>query len=217
MTRITIIGGHGKIALLLAPLLHADGHEVRGVIRNPDHAGEVEQAGAVPVEADVESMDTDALAELVRGSDVVVWSAGAGGGSAERTYAVDRDAAIRTIDAASQAGVERFVMVSYFGAGPDHGVPEDNGFYAYAEAKAAADAHLRGSDLRWTLVMPSSLTLDAPTGRIDVGGEASHVSRANVAAVLRAVIEAPTESVAGLEIPFNDGDTPVEEAVAGLR
>jgi len=90
-----------------------------------------------------------------------------GGGDAARTYAVDRDAAIRTIDAALAAGVDRFVMVSYFGAGPDHGVDPDNGFFAYAEAKAAADAHLRASGVEYTILAPSTLTDDDPTGMIE--------------------------------------------------
>ena len=108
------------------------------------------------------------------------WSSppGAGGGNPARTYAVDRDAAIRVIDAAAQAGVRRFVMVSYFGAGPDHGVPPDDPFFPYAEAKAAADAHLRASDLDWTVLGPGRLTLEPPTGRIAVaqGARASRIS-----------------------------------------
>ena len=103
----------------------------------------------------------------------MVFSAGAGGGNPARTYAVDRDAAIRVIDAAGQAGVRRFVMVSYFGAGPDHGVSQDNSFFPYAEAKAAADAHLRASDLDWTVLGPGRLTLEPATGRIAVGADAA--------------------------------------------
>ena len=91
----------------------------------------------------MESLDTGQMAEVLQGHDAVVWSAGAGGGSPERTFAVDRDAAIEAMGAAEQAGIRRFVMVSYFGASPDHGVPEDDPFFAYAEAKAAADQHLR--------------------------------------------------------------------------
>ena len=107
----------------------------------------------------------------------MVFSAGAGGGDPARTYAVDRDAAIRVIDAAGQAGVRRFVMVSYFGAGPDHGVSQDNSFFPYAEAKAAADAHLRASDLDWTVLGPGRLTLEPATGRIAVGADAAEKSR----------------------------------------
>lgn len=214
--RITLFGGHGKVALLAAPLLVDAGHEVVSVFRNPDHVGDVAATGAEPRVLDVESASTDALTDLLRGSDVVVWSAGAGGGSRERTYAVDRDAAIRTVDAAVQAGVPEFVMVSYFGAGPDHGVPEDNSFFAYAEAKAAADAHLRDSALRWTILGPSALTLQEPTGRIQVGpGDGtgkSEVSRANVARVIAAVVNA-REATGRRTIEFNDGDTPIEDAI----
>ena len=169
MSRVILIGGHGKVALLAAPLLVSDGHDVTSVVRNPDHVADVEATGATAAVLDIEHATTGQIADLVRGSDVVVWSAGAGGGSPERTYAVDRDAAIRSMDAAAQAGVGRYVMVSYFGAGPDHGVPEDNGFYAYAEAKAAADEHLQGTDLAWTILRPSGLTTDAATGHIETG------------------------------------------------
>ena len=121
MSRIIVFGGHGRIALLLAPILVARGDEVTSVIRNPDHVSEVEATGAHALVADVETLDTDALAEIIRGHDAVVWSAGAGGGSPERTYAVDRDAAIRTMDAAEAAGVKRYVMVSWLGSKADHG------------------------------------------------------------------------------------------------
>ncbi|OYO25196.1 NAD-dependent dehydratase [Enemella dayhoffiae] len=215
MARIALIGGHGKIALLAAPLLSADGHQVDSIIRNPDHLDDVADARANPVLADVESLDTDQLRELLRDHDVVIWSAGAGGGNPARTRAVDQEAAIRTMDAAGRAGVPRFVMVSYFGASTDHGVPEDNPFFAYAEAKAAADAHLRGTDLQWTILMPSSLTLEAGTGRIDATAtQSGSVSRADVAEVIRAVVAADPAVVAGREISFNTGDTPISEVVA---
>ena len=163
MARILLIGGHGKVALLLEPLLAAAGHTVTAVIRTADQEAEVAAAGAVPLVADVARFDLDQLTNLVSGNDVVIWSAGAGGGDAARTMAVDRDAAIRSIDAAVGAGVRRYIMVSYFGAGPDHGVDSDDPFFAYAEAKAAADAHLRASGLDATIVAPSRLTSDGPT------------------------------------------------------
>ncbi|GAB3266035.1 SDR family oxidoreductase [Alteromonas gracilis] len=209
---ITLIGGHGKVALQTSPLLSQAGHEVVGVIRNPDHADEVRAAGATPEVRDIESLDAAGWADLLRGTDVVVWSAGAGGGSPERTYAVDRDAAIASIDAAAEVGVPRYVMVSYFGAGPDHGVPESEGFYAYAEAKAAADAHLRDSSLAWTVLGPSALTDDEATGRVHVTSDREEglgkVSRGNVAHVVAHVVEHPHDRET---IEFHDGDTPITE------
>ena len=212
MARIVIFGGHGKVALLLAPLLSTRGDEVTAVIRNPDHADDVRAAGAEPVVFDVEQQDRAAIAALLAGHDAVVWSAGAGGGDAARTRAVDRDAAVRSMDAAADAGVRRYVMVSYFGASPDHGVPADNPVHAYAEAKAAADEHLRASGLDWTILGPSSLTVGEATGRIDVtADESDEVSRADVAQVIAETLR--QDSTVRRTIRFNAGDQPIADAL----
>lgn len=212
MARIIVIGSHGKVALRLAPLLTERGDEVTGVIRNPDHRVEVEATGATAVVADVESMDVQELAAILVGHDAVVWSAGAGGGDPTRTYAVDRDAAIRTMDAAALASVHRYVMVSYLGAGPDHGVPEDSDFHPYAEAKAAADSHLRRTDLDWTILGPGPLTLDEPTGRIEVSDPGTgRVSRGDVAAVIAAALREPATIRRTIE--FGAGEVPIAEAL----
>ncbi|MCU1518326.1 MAG: NAD-dependent dehydratase [Pseudarthrobacter sp.] len=214
MTRIAIIGGHGKVALHLSTLLTEEGHSVTSIIRNPDHAPDVAATGATPSVLDVENSTTAAIAECLRGHDAVVWSAGAGGGNPERTYAVDRDAAIRSMDAAVQAGVARYVMVSYLGAGPDHGVPADHSFFAYAEAKAAADEYLRRTGLAWTILGPGALTDNPGTGHIDVDpvlGGGQETSRSNTASVAAAVLDLP--ETAGRTIEFRDGTLPIAAAL----
>lgn len=213
MAKVIVIGGHGKVALHLARILTERGDGVSSVFRNPDHSGDVAATGAEPMVADIERLDTGALAELISGHDAVVFSAGAGGGNPERTYAVDRDAAIRVIDAAARAGVKRFVMVSYFGARPDHGVPQGDPFFAYAEAKAAADAHLRDSDLDWTVLGPGRLTLEPATGKITVGEKGKgEVSRADVALVAAAALA--DDSTIRRTTEFNNGDIPIAQALA---
>ncbi|GHG49281.1 NAD-dependent dehydratase [Flavimobilis marinus] len=215
--KVVIIGGHGKVALRLATILSDQDHEVTSVIRNPAQSADVADTGAEPYVADVEHLDTTALVDVVSGQDAVVWAAGAGGGSPERTYAVDRDAAIRVIDAAEQAGVPRFVMLSYFGASLDHQVPGDDPFFAYAEAKAAADQHLRDSALEWTIVAPSALTDKDGTGQIltaESGATASEVSRDDVAEVIAEVLA--TGRASGRMVEFNNGTVPISEALAAL-
>jgi uncharacterized protein YbjT (DUF2867 family) len=211
---VTIIGGHGKVALRAARILSAAGVDVYSLIRNPAHADEVREAGASPVVADVERLDDDGFREVLRGSGAVIFSAGAGGGDPARTYAVDRDAAIRSIDACVAEGIERYVMVSYDGAGPEHGVPQDHSFFPYAEAKAAADAHLRGSGLKWTILGPGALT-DGPGGETIAVGEARRedrsTSREAVAHVIAAVLRRP--DTVGRTIDFSDGDIPIGEAL----
>jgi uncharacterized protein YbjT (DUF2867 family) len=212
MVKIVLIGGHGKVALQLARILTERGDEVSSVFRNPAHCDDVAATGATPVVADIERLDTDALTDVLAGHDAVVFSAGAGGGDPARTYAVDRDAAIRVIDASARAGARRFVMVSYFGAGPDHGVSQDDPFFAYAESKAAADAHLRASPLDWTVLGPGRLTLEPPTGRIAVGA-GQQVSRGDVALVAAAALA--DDSTIGRTIDFNNGEVPIAQALAG--
>lgn len=211
--KITIIGGHGKVALLAAPLLVEAGHTVTSVIRNPDHAADVEATGASALVADIEQLDQAGIQGLIGGEDAVVFSAGAGGGDPERTYAVDRDAAIRTVEACEEAGVTRFVMVSYITSGRDD-VPEDSSFSHYAKAKAEADAHLAASSLNWTILGPGGLTLEEPTGRIEAGEHVTEgkVSRANVALVIAAVVD--RMDVGGLTLPFIDGERPIDEVLA---
>jgi uncharacterized protein YbjT (DUF2867 family) len=212
--RVIVIGGHGKVARKLTPLLTADGHEVTAVVRNPAHRADVESDGAKAAVADVERLDETALTELIVGHDAVVWSAGAGGGNPGRTRAVDREAAIRSMGSARRAGVDRYVMVSYFGAGPDHGVPEDDPFFPYAEAKAAADERLQDSGLSWTILRPSRLTDDPGTGRIETargGAGAGSVSRDDVALVVAETLERP--GLRGQVVEFNNGDVPVADAL----
>ena len=218
MRSIVIIGGHGKVALHLARQLTERGDRVTSLIRNPEHQSDVADTGATPVVLDVEQTDVESLATVLGGHDAVVWSAGAGGGDPERTRAVDRDAAMASMDAAAKAGVFRYVMVSYRGAGKDE-VPADNPFYAYAEAKATADAHLRSSGLQWTIVAPGQLSLDDGRGSITLDRDNDRaldeisVARQDVASVIAAVLE--DEATVGTTYEFVGGDTPIAEALRG--
>ncbi len=218
MSCVIVFGGHGRVSLLLAPLLVARGDEVTAVVRDPAHVDDVESGGAVALVADAETLDVEAMADLLRGKDAVVWSAGAGGGDPRRTYAVDRDAAIRSMDAAVLAGVRRYVMVSWLGSRADHGVSPDDAFFPYADAKWAADEHLRSSDLDGTVLAPGTLTADEPTGRIEIDPPGrGAVSRADVAAVVSTSLRAP--STIGRTIRFGNGTAgsavPISEALAG--
>ena len=162
MSRIMIIGGHGKVALLAAPLLVAAGHDVVSLIRDSAQVPDVAATGATPLVLSVEEADVTDLTRAFAGADAVVWSAGAAGkGGPQRTDAVDRAAAIRSMEAATAAGVRRYVMVSFMSAYGD--VAEDHPLRAYAIAKIAADRHLQGTGLDWTILGPGRLTLEEPS------------------------------------------------------
>ena len=212
--KVVIAGGHGKIAMRLERLLSGRGDEVSGLIRNPDHADDVREAGARPVLCDLEHASEKEVAAAIEGCDAVVFAAGAGPGSGEaRKETMDLGGAVKLIDAAKAGGVPRYVMISSMGADPD---AEGDGFAAYLRAKGRADAALAASGLAYTVVRPGRLTDDAGTGRVAVGPfvERADVPRDDVAAVLAAVLA--REDLAGLRFEVTAGDQPVEEAVAGL-
>ncbi|RAX46541.1 NAD-dependent dehydratase [Arthrobacter sp. AQ5-05] len=214
--KVTIIGGHGKVALLAAAELAKRGDTVTSIIRNPDHVADIAATGATALVLDIENASAAEMAEVFKGADAIVWSAGAGGGNPDRTYAVDRDAAIRSMIAAELAGIARYVMVSFLTASNDHLVPLDDPFYPYMAAKIAADEHLRASALDYTILGPGALTLAEPTGLLspdpDPASDTS-TSRGNTALAIVAALDEPAS--VGKTINFTDGTLPVAEVVAG--
>ena len=212
---VVIAGGHGQIALRLARLLSARGERVRSVIRNPDHAADVSDAGAEPVVFDLEEGSADDLAEVVRGADAVVFAAGAGPGSGpERKRTVDLGAAVKLIDAARAARVRRYVMVSSIGA--DNPSAGGEAMRPYLEAKAEADAALADSGLDYTIVRPGILTNDPGTAKVTVGPdvERAEIPRDDVAAVIVGVLDEPC--TIGRTFVVVEGETPIPDALRQL-
>ena len=213
---VLVAGGHGQIALRLLGLLADRGDLARGLIRNPDHAGGLEEVGAQAVVLDLEAETADQLAAAVEGSDAVVFAAGAGPGSgAERKRTVDLGGALKLIEACERTGVRRYLMVSALNVDRPDAYPPEMG--PYYDAKREADAALRASGLEHTIVRPGRLTDDPGTGLIEVGMPLDHggeVTRDDVAATLLAVVDHP--QTIGLTFDLLNGRDPIAEAVASL-
>jgi uncharacterized protein YbjT (DUF2867 family) len=216
--RVVIAGGHGKVALALERLLAGRGDQAAGLIRNPAQAADVQQAGAEAVVCDLEAASAGDVAIVLSGADAVVFAAGAGPGSGiARKDSVDRAASVLMAGAAQQAGVRRFVQVSSMGAGRPPQPGRDEVWAAYITAKTAAEADLRSRDLDWTILRPGHLTDDPAAGRVRLAAPpvpAGAVSRADVAAVIAALLHEPGTSHHTLELV--GGDTPVAEAVHSI-
>jgi len=135
-------GGHGKIALILERLLsQARGTRFAGFIRNPEHAADLEAAGAEPVVADLEN------ASGRRGSRHIcrvpmLWCSprvrdrASGAATQKRRSTVTRRSCSRTRP--KTAKVNRYVMISSIGA--DAESPDDAGdpvFVAYLRGEKA--------------------------------------------------------------------------------
>ncbi len=218
--RVVIAGGHGKIALQLSRLLSQRADSVVGLIRNPDHADDVAAVGAEAVVFDLESGGIAELAEHLEGADAVVFAAGAGPGSGiPRKDTVDRAGAALLAEAAERAGIRRYLLISSQGFDvddPGWTPPERTSdvFAAYLRAKAASELDLRARDLDWTVLRPGTLTNHNPTGTVRLGPPAvqrGEISRADVAAVLLALLDEPLS--AGLTLEVIGGGTPIADAV----
>jgi uncharacterized protein YbjT (DUF2867 family) len=216
--RVVIAGGHGKVALTLERLLAGRGDQAVGLIRNPAQAADVQQAGGEAVVCDLEAASADDVAIVLSGADAVVFAAGAGPGSGiARKDSVDRAASVLMAGAAQQAGVRRFVQVSSMGAGSPPQPGRGEVWAAYITAKTAAEADLRSRDLDWTILRPGHLTDDPAAGRVRLAAppvSAGAVSRADVAAVIAALLHEPGTSHQTLELV--GGDTPVADAVHSI-
>jgi len=229
--KIVIVGGHGKISLRLAHLLNKEPgkYSVTSTIRNPDHASDIEAAGATPIQI---SLEDDPLSEFVkafRGADLVYFSAGAGIGSDERTKKVDYEGALKVFDAieATSGTKPRLVLVSAVDIRnpdiiPDYYTEEDKAIServrsrisAYMRWKYEADKDLVArTNFKWTILRAGGLKNDTGTGKADIGKThiTQTVSRDDVALALALLAE--REDAAGLAIDIVGGETPVEQGL----
>lgn len=213
--RVAIAGGHGQIAQHLERQLSRAGHQAVGIVRNPDHVADLEANGAEAVVLDLEQASVAQVADAITGSDAVVFAAGGGpDGGVERKETVDKGAAVLLADAAEQAGVRRYLMVSSMGTDKIDPTSDDV-FQIYLRAKLAADNDLRARDLDWTVVRPGRLTDDPGTRLVAVGDlDRGEVSREDVAAVLLAALDA--SKTVGKTFDLLNGDAEIEEAFRTL-
>jgi uncharacterized protein YbjT (DUF2867 family) len=211
--RVLVIGATGGTGRLLAERLVADGHHVRGTSRDADRAESLRALGVEPLVADLEGE----LAHAFEDVDAVAFCAGSGSQTGpDATLRVDLHGAVRTIDLCHEHGISRYLMLSSMAA--DDPLRGRESIRHYLAAKHAADRILESSGLEATIVRPGGLTDDAPTGHVAVGvprlPDRGHIARADVADVMAACLERP--STIGVTFELVAGETPIDDAVAGL-
>jgi uncharacterized protein YbjT (DUF2867 family) len=214
MSRIAIVGGHGRVARQLLVALRRSEHDPVALVRREEHRAELESRGAEVRLLDIERDDSDAFAAAFQGCDAVVFAAGGGAdGNLERKRTVDLEGSLKSAEGARKAGITRVVQVSAIGV--DDPLPEgtDEVWRAYVEAKRDADTALRDSGLDWTIIRPGRLTDDPATGLVSLGTDVARgdIPRADVAAVLAAVLDEP--ATIGKQWDLVGGRTPVADAV----
>lgn len=194
--RVAVLGATGATGRLLVDELVRRGHEVAALSRTATSGG---TSTVRWVQGD--ARDPAALADLVRGADVVVSALDPRTG--DRT--LHREVAPHLVAAMRAAGVRRFVGVS--GAGVD--VPGDRKstrdrlisalvqrFGGEAVRDKAVEREVwAASDLEWTLVRPPRLVDGPASGRVEHDAHRSPrrtaLSRADLAAFVADLTERP--------------------------
>lgn len=218
--RVVIAGANGRVGRRLGRLLAARGDRVVGIVRNAEHEDALAREGVEPVVLDLERATVDQVASIVVDNDAIVFAAGTKlGGEADvgRKDKVDRAAAILLADAAGEAAVRQYLMMSSMGVEAlDSAGPLPDGLdELYLRAKRAAEDGVRARPVvDLTVLRPGRLTDEPGTGRVtlDRSADFGPVSRDDVAAVMLALLDRPC-SGAVLEVVA--GSTPIAEAVAG--
>ncbi|OLN87520.1 UPF0659 protein-like protein 2 [Colletotrichum chlorophyti] len=240
MPTTLIFGGNGKTARQLTKILREaeTPHTVFSVIRNPDQVPDLEAIGAKPIVQDIATGSEVDFIKIIEGTrpDVVVWAAG--GKDPKSAEAVDRDGAIRAMDALAKANVstKRYIVISALDVRDRDNKPVPD-WYTEADeklsdrmwgiigpilrAKLAADTELRVGNadrkLDYTIVRPGGLGEGSSLGKVRAGkvGTVGLIPRVDVAKVIYAAIQ--NEQTFGLAFDVlgpKEDSLEIKEAVA---
>ncbi|MFL2028872.1 SDR family oxidoreductase [Loigolactobacillus zhaoyuanensis] len=208
-----IVGAHGQIGQLLTEQLAATGEPVLAGIRDQQQAATLSALGGQPRQFDLTSSPQE-LATAFKDVDNVVFTAGSGGANGGAgTLKIDLDGAVKTMIAAEQAGVKRYVIVSALYA-DQRDKWAQTGIEPYYVAKYYADEWLQHrTQLNYTILRPGALTNAGGTGQITLQPATAsnkQIPRADVAATIVTVLSKPQTH--GQIYELVSGTTPIETA-----
>lgn len=187
---VIVIGANGQIGQHVVNELHQNNtHTVTAVVRKKEQAEKLIDRNMQAIVADLEGSVKD-LEEVITGADAIIFTAGSGGHTGpDKTLLIDLDGAVKTMEAAKQAGVGRYIMVSAYDA--DKRQNWNESMRPYYVAKHYADRMLEASGLNYTIVRPGGLVNEPAIRKITVGAKAkpSTITREDVAHTLIATLE----------------------------
>lgn len=212
--RILVIGANGSTGRKIVRILNEGPHDPVAMVRDTEQKDRFEASGVPVVIGDLEAPMDPVL--MASNPDAVIFAAGSGSKTGpEKTLAVDRDGAIRTMVAMEAVGVGRYIMLSSIAADP---ASQGSPISQYRRAKGIADDYLRRSPLAYTIVRPGRLTDDPGAGRVSLASvlqTSGSISREDVAAVLVACLDRPNTERTSFDLL--SGETPIDDALAGIR
>lgn len=213
--KVLVVGANGQIGKHLVKLLkESDEYSVTAFVRTEQQAREFEDFGVEAVMGNLEGTVGE-LEEALKGSDAVVFTAGSGGKTGyDKTLLIDLDGAVKVMEAAENAGIQRFIMVSALQAHNRQNWNEQ--IKPYYVAKHYADRVLVQSKLTYTIIRPGGLLNEPGTGRVTIAEDLERgiISREDVAKTILAAIN--EESTFNKSFDLVSGETSIREAVKNI-
>jgi uncharacterized protein YbjT (DUF2867 family) len=142
---LLIVGGTGTLGRQIVRRAIDEGHQVRCLVRSPKRATFLKEWGAELVRGDL--CDPASLPAALAGVSAVIDAATARATDALSIRQVDWDGQVALIQAALEAGVDRFVFFSIMGAEKYPAVP-------LMDVKHCTELFLKESGLNYTILRP---------------------------------------------------------------
>lgn len=214
--KVLVVGANGQIGRHLVSLLkESNKHDVRVMVRTEEQVEAFEKLGVEARLADLEGSVKN-IEEAAKGCDAVVFAAGSGSDTgADKTILIDLDGAAKTIEAAQELGIKRYIIVSVIQANNRESWGSTPSYYM--TAKHHADKVLEQSGLTYTIIRPGGLLNEPSTGKINAAEniKTGSIPREDVA---KTIFESLTnEKTFNRAFDLISGETEISEALKNIK
>lgn len=208
---IFVVGANGQIGRHLIEDLAKTDHQVTAGVRNVAKQSLVEANNVTYVSFDL-TWTVEEMSNTFKKIDTVIFAAGSQG---KNLLQVDLDGAIKTIRAAEQAAVKRYLMISAVFADNPANWPDS--MIDYYITKHYADEWLKNqTTLDYVIIQPVTLTNEEKVSHIQLTapGEqaAKTISRQTVAAFLSQLVD--TSAFSRKTIVLSEGTEEIAKTLA---
>lgn len=211
--KILVIGASGRVGKILTQRLLGKGHSVIGTSRDKNKL--FDHSNYSQIELDLIKELNVINENLPEAIDTVYFVSGSRG---KNLLQIDLHGAVKTMQAAENKGIERYIMLSAIHSlSPEkwkqEGLEDLTDYYL---AKHYADLFLMNqTNLNYTILQPGALIETKGSGEIELNVE-HHKENSidNVADTLLELLERP--STYKKIISMHDGDMPIKKAIENL-
>ena len=210
--KILVVGASGRVGGELVKQLLADEHQVIGTTRQEKKL--FDNDNYTQLDLDITASKESIEKQLDQDIDAVYFVAGSGG---KNVLEVDLHGAVKTMQAAQDKGIKRYIMLSsVFSLETEKwdNNPNIADLKDYYISKHYADHWLvNNSSLDYTIVQPGALKERDGTGKITINDTSSGENAIeDVATTLAAVLTA--DNTIGKVFNLHHGDIDINEAIA---